>query len=134
MIKEVRETNSKNPEREWEEDGSYFSLKTLDRTFYNYFNAVTFVSENDTQFYYFSKYSNSFSTGVLTKQIEYVANKLIAELGEDIYNKHTFNSTEIVDGKWCGRNWVIGETLIDLNFTNSMFLRFYPKPPHFAQS
>jgi hypothetical protein len=128
LIKGVGETNLKEPEREWEEEGRYFSLKTLDKTFYNYFNTVTYVFENDVQFYYCSKYSNSFSTGVLTKQIEYVTNKLISELGTDIYEKQAFNPTEIVDGKWCGRNWVIGNTLVDLNFTNNMFLRFHPIP------
>jgi len=126
LVKGVGETNSKQPEREWEEGGRYFSLKTLDKTFYSYFNAVTFVFENDIQFYYCCRYSNSFSTGVLTKQIKYVTNKLISELGEDIYKKQTFNATEIVEGKWCGRNWVIGDTLVDLNFTNNIFLRFYP--------
>ncbi|MEO6838606.1 MAG: hypothetical protein ABI185_09455 [Ginsengibacter sp.] len=126
LVKEIQETNSKNPEREWEEDGGHFCLKTLNRTFYNYFDAVTFVFENDTSFYYFSKYSNSFSTGVLTKQIEYVTNKLAAELGDDIYKRNMFDSNEIVDGKWYGRNWFIGEALVALNFTNGLFLRFYP--------
>jgi len=126
LIKEVRETNSKKAETEWEENGTHFYLKLLDKTFYKYFNAVTFVFENDIESYYFSRYSNSFSTGVLTKQINYVASRLIDELGEDIYKKHTFTPTEIVDGEWCGRNWVIGETIVSLNYSNGMYLRFYP--------
>ena len=121
LFKELNEITKKESDKEWEEDGRYLILKILSRPYYSYFNSVVFVFENDINYYYFSKYSHNFSSGVL--QIEYVTNRLFIELGEDVYQMKQFNSSEMVEGKWRGRNWVLENTLIDLNFTNGMYLQ-----------
>ncbi len=62
----------------------------------------------------------------MLKEIEYMTNYLINELGKDSNGHELFTADEIVDGKWDGRTWLIGETVIELNYMEKIHLALYP--------
>lgn len=109
-----------------ENENKEYAVKSLDKTHYGYFDTVTFINDENGTHFYFSKEVNSFSTGTLVKQIDYVTHCLVSELGADKYHKEFFKADEIKEGLWEGRNWNFTTVHIDLNFTGKMYLRFIP--------
>jgi hypothetical protein len=98
----------------------------LTRAYFSYFDMLVYVTNNSGSYYFYTKEPLNFSTGTLVKEIEYVTNRLSNELGMDANNLGLFDPAEIVDSKWKGRLWRIGDTIIELNYIHKMNLTFYP--------
>lgn len=98
----------------------------LERTYFSYFDIYVSVTNKNGTYQYFTKEPHNYSTGTLVKEIEFVTNRLITEFGKDFSGHELFSAAEIVDGKWHGRSWVLGETVIELNYSGKMNLALYP--------
>lgn len=125
LLSELKEIKKKGIVSKWEDDGKEYSLVELNNKYYGYFDIIIFVNEKGKFCHFFSKKINNFSTGTITKEIKYVINKLVSELGKDLDQKGDFEICEIKDDMWCGRNWIFADTLIELNISSKMYLRFY---------
>lgn len=113
----------------YKEENEELTGYKLTATYFSYFDILVHVTSSSHTHYYYTKSSNSLLGGILTKELAYVTNTLCKQLGKDIYERDTFSFSEIVDGKWHGRSWRIGETLVQLNYGeegNRLHLLFYP--------
>jgi hypothetical protein len=63
---------------------------------------------------------------VFVMEIEYLTNKIVEELGCDLNGKELFCKDEIIKNEWIGRNWRCGDSIIQLNFNDSIFLMIFP--------
>lgn len=136
MLKELRILNDfsermLDQQHEDDKTATVFKMKGL---YYNYFDILTFVQNSDYYWCYFGKQVNNYSQGTLIKEITYVNDRLINDLGEDLYHRTLFSPDEIVDEKWCGRIWRIDTVFIYLNYSGKMFLEvFFPDVPKNSQ-
>ena len=103
-----------------------YTLKKLKNTHFGYFDTITFLSIDENKNFFFSKKSNNLSKTILTKEVEFVTNRLITELGIDINNSGLFQANEIQDNRWLGRKWIIKNIEVNLNFDKKIYLLFSP--------
>ncbi|MBL6446011.1 hypothetical protein JMN32_06805 [Fulvivirga sp. 29W222] len=105
------------------EEGEYL-IAVLSPKVYGYFNRLVFAPREQFDNFYFLRERENWSSGTLAKEIEYITNSLITELGPDFNEKEVFNGKEFMGEEWDGRIWVMPEVLIELGYKNSLSLRF----------
>lgn len=127
LLKEVNGDDLKNRVVRIEENEAYrviyFALKKI---YFSYFNLFLQVNNRNGRYSFFTKESDKYLFGTLTKEIEYVTNRLVSELGKDLNGYELFNTKEINEGDWVGRIWNLGETLVELNYVDKIQLVLYP--------
>lgn len=104
---------------------NHFSM-LLNNVYLSYFNAVHYVYSDAESFTYYTKDLLNMSSATLKNEFEYITEKLINVFGPDAMSQTTFNMEEIKDNKWTGRLWRIGDTIVELNFKQNIYLALYP--------
>ena|GEM_PF-1474890 len=99
----------------------------LPHKYFSYFNALAYIGSPAGVFFSFTQEYISYSTGTLTKQIEFVTNKFAVLLGQDCNGRREFNNSEIENDSWPGRCWIIDEMMITLRLDNKLSLNIYSK-------
>jgi hypothetical protein len=94
-------------------------------TYLGLFDCVNHVITQTYSYSYFSKHSNNLSTGTLIKEIASVTNQVVAFLGPDIDGKEQYSPHEMEGEKWKGRNWLIGDTGIQLFLNKKLCFAFF---------
>ena len=100
----------------------FFELKN---TYFSYFNAINYITNDIGSYYFFTKYLENMSAGSLKNEFEYLVNQFLNMLGPSLDNISGFSMEEIKDEKWKGRSWKIDKTIIELNFKGKLYLAFY---------
>ena len=108
------------------QDEKHMVLYKLDQTYFSYFDVIGLVFSEKPQYYFFTKDFNNQSSGTFIKEIKYVTNRLINELGCDINGNGEYKEGEIIDGIWQGRVWLFENVQINLNIKNKIYLCIYP--------
>ena len=108
------------------QDEKHMVLYKLDQTYFSYFDVIGLVFSEKPQYYFFTKDLNNQSSGTFIKEIKYVTNRLINELGCDINGNGEYKEGEIIDGIWQGRVWLFENVQINLSIKNKIYLCIYP--------
>jgi hypothetical protein len=103
-------------------DEKLFVLYKLSQTHLSYFNLIGLVFSDKFEYYFFSKEDINQSTGTLIKEIQYVTDVLINDLGNDIYGNGVYVKDEFIEGNWSGRVWLFDNIQINLSFQQKLFL------------
>lgn len=129
LVKNIALLNeAKQPDHTEKTEAGDISCIALKSSYFAYFDIVCSTRNSDGIYYEFSKKTTQFSEGTLVKQVEYVTNRLIEELGEDHYGKGKFDIVEITGEKaWDGRTWLDNHFLIQLSLNSKIGLNIYPK-------
>jgi hypothetical protein len=107
------------------EDNKVVITIKLKEIYYQYFNFVSIVENEQSYIYYFGKAINNLSVGTLTKEFKYLTDRLVNELGVDTNQKSYFSANEIDGEKWCGRTWILGNVVVNLIYSGKLFLEIY---------
>lgn len=130
LLSEMDIVIEKEVVEKWEDENENkrYALKYLNSIHWGYFNTITFVQSPDIGYLYFSKKINNFSTGTLMKEFLFITKQMISELGEDLDKRKEFRIEEInkENETWEGRRWVVGNTLINLNYNKKMYIMLHP--------
>ena len=102
-----------------------FIIKQLNHWHLGVFNTLNFANVNNTSYFYFTTESKNLSTGVLTREIEYVVNKLLEYYGTDFEERGIFDRKEIGQDRWIGRNWLTGNMGLNLFIDKKIVLAFF---------
>lgn len=101
----------------------YFELPN---TFLSFFNMYGISFTDKGNYTFFSKKPTTLSSGTFVKEIIIVVEQLISFLGPDVEGRTTFQVDEINDGVWIGRNWIVGDSVIQLTCPDKLFLSIIP--------
>lgn len=125
MLKEIEHFEELDTIYEEKDAEKMWIAKRMKHTYLGLFDCVNHVITQTYPYYYFNKISNNLSTGTLIKEIAYVTNQAVSFLGPDIDGKEQFLPNEMEDGKWGGRNWLIGETGVQLFLDKKLCFAFF---------
>jgi hypothetical protein len=109
-----------------ENEGEKTLIVGLNNIYFSYFDTGIHQITAEGRYFYFTKRLSHFSIGTLVKEIEYVTNRLVGDLGADSYNNHKFDASEISDEKWKGRTWRMTDFVFHLNYARTLNLACYP--------
>jgi hypothetical protein len=120
----IRELDFEDMPKTTNDEGDYF-VKVLNQKHYGFFNRLVFAPRENLNNFYFFRESENWSTGTMMKEVEYITNSLVGELGSDSENKGHFDSAEFKMDAWSGRTWQFPEAFIEVKYEDSqLFLRF----------
>lgn len=127
LISEIRKTNP-NEHIIFNEtlEDKRLLVYNLKYVYYSYFDIIGYVFSDKNNYIYFSKNYSNLSIGTFYKELKYVTNRLIEDLGVDINGELEFNQNEVINGDWKGRVWLINNIQINLSVKEKIFLSFYP--------
>jgi hypothetical protein len=123
LIEEVNKDYSIIPELyKAQNDENTCVFYKLPQIYFTYFDLIGFVYSDKFEYYFFTKEINNQSQGTFIKEIQYVTNRLIKELGSDIYGNGDYAIGEIIDEKWKGRTWLLNNVQISLTLQKKICL------------
>lgn len=122
LINEIKNETLSNIVCDIKEDGQRVIFRKLDHMYMGYFNICISHSNGNI---YFTKDITNLMEGTLIKEIEFCVNQLFQELGEDIYMRGQWITNELKreqEKEWHGRTWVMNDIVIDLKFTDRLYI------------
>jgi hypothetical protein len=122
-IEAIKHVDLDKMEKTSNEEGDYY-ISILQPRHFGYFNRLVFAPREKLDNFYFLRQSENWSTGTLGKEIEYVTNLLVEQLGDDSDKKGAFDGNEFVGEDWKGRTWLLPGTFIELKYRDGLSLRF----------
>ncbi len=106
-----------------------FVQKKLPTWYLGEFNTLNCATARGNTYYYFSQYFPKISSDALIVELERVVNILTHHFGNDELGRGKFESTELENNEWKGREWRNGEMGILLHLNNGLMLSFFRAAP-----
>jgi len=126
LEKEIKKQDDDMMWEHWidEDTNNKYYKRKLNELYYSMFDTLTFVMSSEGNYYFFSRGGHYCKEGTYGKEIEYITNKLVQRLGEDSNENSTFDTNELQDNEWVGREWYFDKVTILLTVQNGA-MRLY---------
>jgi hypothetical protein len=121
--REYKETEIIREEKNEQTQTYYFALP---QTYLSYFDLYGVSFSEKGNYIFFTKKPSTLANGTFVKEIIKITGLAQSTLGNDAEGRGNFQESEITDGKWAGRYWILGDHVIQLNCPDKLFLSVVP--------